>query len=264
MGDPRKKRKKYSTPKHPWQSERLEKEKILLENYALKNKKEIWKMQSVLKKYTNQAKRLVSLKTEQGKKEKEQMMGKLFRLGLVKKDADIDDVLGLTIENILDRRLQTLVHKRNMTNTPKQARQFIVHGHVFIKNQKMNVPSYLVKSDEENTIIFKEGSKLVGKFGVDEEEELKKVKLLKKASAKEKTEKETKDKPKKTKKVKLLKKASAKKSEKKTVKKVKKEKEETIEEKKEVKEETKKEEVKTEAPKEEKKVEKETSKEEEK
>ena len=136
MGDPRKKRRKYSTPKHPWQSERLEKEKILLENYALKNKKEIWKMQAVLKKYTGQAKKLVSLKTEQGKKEKEQMINKLFRLGLVKKDADIDDVLGLTIENILDRRLQTLVYKRNMVNTPKQARQFVVHGHVFINDKK--------------------------------------------------------------------------------------------------------------------------------
>ena len=65
MGDPRQIRRKYNTPKHPWQEERLEKEKDILGDYSLKNKKEIWKMQAVLKRYTNQAKKLANIRTEQ-------------------------------------------------------------------------------------------------------------------------------------------------------------------------------------------------------
>ena len=175
MGDPRQIRRKYSTPKHPWQAERLEAEKIILADYSLKNKKEIWRMQSVLKGFTNQAKKLSNIKTEQAKKEKEQLMNKLFKLGLIKKNADVDDVLGLTIKDIMSRRLQTLVYKMKMANTPKQARQFIVHGHVFLGDKKINVPSYLVPIDEESRIKFKDGSNLIGKFGVE---------LLEKAHAK--------------------------------------------------------------------------------
>jgi len=209
MGHPRKTRKKYSNPGHPWESERLEKEKEILSIYALKNKKEIWKMQSILKKYTNQAKRLVNLATEQSEKEKQQMMDKLFKLNLIKKNANVDDVLSLTMNNILDRRLQTLVYKKGLANTQKQARQFITHSHIFVGDKKVNVPSYLVSSDEENKIRFEENSSLIGKFGkIDEEpkkkevkkeefsekkEEPKKKEIKKKEKSKKKIKEETED-----------------------------------------------------------------------
>ncbi|MDP7610203.1 MAG: 30S ribosomal protein S4, partial [Candidatus Woesearchaeota archaeon] len=44
MGDPKKQRKKYSKPSHPWQTERIEVEKVLMKEYGLKNKKEIWRV----------------------------------------------------------------------------------------------------------------------------------------------------------------------------------------------------------------------------
>lgn len=185
MGDPRQIRRKYDTPKHPWESERLEREKEILIDYSLKNKKEIWKMQSVLKGYTNQAKRLANAITKQAQKEKEQLINKLLKFGLIHKDAEIDDVLGLTIKNILDRRLQTMVYKSRMSNTQKQARQFIVHGHVFVADRKISVPSYMVSVDEESKIKFKDGSDLIGKFGKKEEEE----KLKKTESSENKKEK---------------------------------------------------------------------------
>ncbi len=195
MGDPRQIRRKYTTPKHPWQSERLEAEKIILGDYSLKNKKEIWRMQSILKRYTNQAKKLANISTDQAKKEKEQLIGKLFRLGLIKQNADVDDVLSLNLRNILDRRLQTLVYKMGMANTQKQARQFIVHGHVFLDEKKMNVPSYLVPVDEETKIKFKDGSNLIGKFGKTEEEKPnKKGELLEKAHAKNSAKEDVKEK----------------------------------------------------------------------
>ena len=186
MGDPKQIRRKYDTPKHPWQAERLEKEKDILAEYSLKNKKEIWKMQAFLKKCTEQAKRLANVKTEQAKKEKQQLINRLFNLGLLSKNADIDDVLSLNVKNIMERRLQTLVYKKNMANTQRQARQFIVHGHVYIGDKKIDVPSYLVPTEEENGIKFKDDSSLIGKFGVHEAEPLEKshAKELKETHAK--------------------------------------------------------------------------------
>ena len=41
MGSPKKQRKKYSKPSHPWQKARIEEEKALKKEYSFKNKKEL-------------------------------------------------------------------------------------------------------------------------------------------------------------------------------------------------------------------------------
>ena len=51
MGSPRKQRKKFSKPSHPWQKERILAEKELLKEYGLNRKYEIWKMNSILKNF---------------------------------------------------------------------------------------------------------------------------------------------------------------------------------------------------------------------
>ena len=142
MGDPRKLRKKYSKPKHPWQAARIAAERPLMHEYGLKNKKEIWKAQSSLKKFTNQAKLLSTIKNEHQEREKQQLINRLIKLGLLEKWKDREDVLGLNLRNILDRRLQTLAFKKGLAKTANQARQLIVHGHVAINGQKITVPSY--------------------------------------------------------------------------------------------------------------------------
>ena len=53
-----------------------------------------------------------------------------------------------------------MVFKRGYAKTVKQARQFIVHGHVSISEEKMNVPSFIVPVDLENKISFNPASKL--------------------------------------------------------------------------------------------------------
>src|SRR3990167_7640542 len=89
MGDPRRLKKSYETPTHPWLKERLEIEKVLLEEYGLKNKKELWKSGSKLRRYTKQAKNLILTTTEQSKIEEKRLLEKLYRYNLVKKDAKI-------------------------------------------------------------------------------------------------------------------------------------------------------------------------------
>ena len=154
MGSPRKIRKKYSPPSHPWQRERINQEKTLNKTYSFKNKKEIWKMVSTLKDFTSQAKTLNARIGPQAELEAEQLVARLQRLGLVKENATLDTVLDLQVENILERRLQSIVYRKGLAHTMKQARQFIVHGHIAVKGIPITRPSHLVTIDEEQGITF--------------------------------------------------------------------------------------------------------------
>ena len=158
MGAPRKQRKKFSKPAHPWQKERIVAEKELLAEYGLNRKFEIWKMNSILKNFTRQAKNLVTSKNPQVEQERNQLLTKLFSLGLLGKDSNIEDILSLTLKDILERRLQTLVCRKNLANSMRQARQFIVHEHISLGDKRITAPSYLVPLEEEGNIQFAQGS----------------------------------------------------------------------------------------------------------
>lgn len=160
MGDPRKTRKKYKTPSHPWQKARIEEEKALVKEYGLKNKKEIWKMVSVLRTYMTQVKRLIAARGAQAETEKGFLFAKLQRYGLYQAGAPVASILELNLRNILERRLQTQVYKKNLARSMKQARQFIIHQHITVNNKPITMPSYLVPVSEESMIGFVSGSAL--------------------------------------------------------------------------------------------------------
>jgi len=149
MGHPKKQRKKYETPLKPYDKDRIEKEKKIKKDFGLRKKQELWRAESILRTIRRRARALQSKKDM--KKEKE-LLDHLYKLNLVKKDSTIDDVLSLTIEDILSRRLQTIVFKKGLAKTPKQARQLIVHGHVLVNDRKIPYPGYFVNRDEENNI----------------------------------------------------------------------------------------------------------------
>ena len=158
MGSPKKQRKKFSKPSHPWQKERILAEIELLKEYGLRRKYEIWKMNSMLKNFTRQAKNLITTETPQVEREKNQLLTKLSSLGLTGKDAKIEDVLSLTLKDIMERRLQTIVYRKNMAKSFRQARQFIVHEHISLGNKTITAPSYIVPLEEEVSIQFVQGS----------------------------------------------------------------------------------------------------------
>jgi len=160
MGDPKKQRKKYSTPGHPWQRARIEEESALVEEYGFKNKTEIWKMRSFLRNATAQAKKLITLAGPQAEREKEFLLTRLKRYGLLPQDAVLDGVLSISLRDVLERRLQTLVYKKTLANTMKQARQFITHKHIRIGEKVITSPSYLVPLSEEGQISFRLNSQL--------------------------------------------------------------------------------------------------------
>ncbi len=160
MGDTKKQRPKYSRPSHPWQKERIEEERVLLKEYGLANKKELWKSSSLLKSATRQAKTLIPLRTEQARKEEDALLKKLMKLGLLPTDAKMEDILNLSQKAILDRRLQTMVFRKGFARSVSQARQFVVHGHITVNGKKISSPAYVVGVAEENAIAYSPSSTL--------------------------------------------------------------------------------------------------------
>ncbi len=160
MGDIKKPKKKYLTPAHPWIRAEIEENKELKKEYGLQKRKEILIAQSFLKKYKDIAKRLIADTTAQGAKEKQQMMNKLQKYGLLAENAKLDDVLSLTLKDILERRIQTKVYRKGLARSAKQARQFITHRHIAVGNKEITSPSYLVSLAEEEKIMFRGSSSL--------------------------------------------------------------------------------------------------------
>ena len=54
----------------------------------------------------------------------------------------------------MEKRLQTIVYKKGLARTPKEARMFVVHGHIALNGKKINSPSYVVLSGQEDDVGF--------------------------------------------------------------------------------------------------------------
>lgn len=163
MGDPKFRRRKYERPRHPWEGERIKEEDELLKKYGLKNKRELWKVRSLLRSFRQRARVLqaqVRYGDEQAEKEKKELIVKLARLGLLKENSSLDDILALDVDSILGRRLQTMVHKKGLAYSQNHARQLITHGHIAISGRKVTIPSYLVKRIEEELLAYNPTSPL--------------------------------------------------------------------------------------------------------
>lgn len=160
MGDPRKTRRKYAKPAHPWQAERLEKERKTIKDFGLKNKQEIWRMGSLLKGFKSQVKDLIRRTDPQSKKEEDLLKDRLVRMGIIEEGSKLENILDLNIDALLERRLETQVFKKGLARSMKQARQFIVHGHIRVDDKKVTVPSYMLMKGEENKLAFKPTSPL--------------------------------------------------------------------------------------------------------
>jgi small subunit ribosomal protein S4 len=161
MGYPGKSRKTYERPKNPFQADRIAGEVEMVKAFGLRNKRELWKAQSVLRKYRRVSRNILASKARgesRADAEAEAVVTRLSKFGILKEDGDIDSILSLKINDLLERRLQTQVYRQGLANTVRQARQFIVHGHIQISGKKVTVPGYLVRRGEEMTIDYYIGS----------------------------------------------------------------------------------------------------------
>ena len=152
MGDTKNFRRGWKKPKRPFNFELKMEELKILGTFGLKTKRELWKARTELSRVRNQARSLLALRQEVRDREEPILIHSLSRIGLIEQNATLDDVLNLEIDDLLSRRLQTIVMKKFYFKSPYQARQAISHGHVIIGDRVVNIPSYIVKVDEEDKV----------------------------------------------------------------------------------------------------------------
>ncbi len=154
MGGIRRQKKKSISPGHPYDQARLERELPLVGEYGLRNKRELWKARTVLSKARHQARDLLALDPEIRSQREQELLSRLSRFGMLSQSADLDSVLAIDVKTVLDRRLQTIVHRMGLANSPYQARQFIAHRHIAIDKGIVTSPSRLITVKEENGIAY--------------------------------------------------------------------------------------------------------------
>jgi small subunit ribosomal protein S4 len=154
VGDPKKQHKKYTTPRVPYDTETFMEELKLLGAYGLRNKRELWRARTKLSTLRRRARNLLAQTASEREKQEKEMIGKLSKMGLVQPNGTLDDILTLSVEDLMERRLQTYIFRKGMAKSLWQARQLITHGHISINGNEMKVPGYHVLIDDEKTIEY--------------------------------------------------------------------------------------------------------------
>ena len=152
MGDPKKARKKFSRPRSPRRADQLAQVLYRLGTFGLRNKRELWKAETQLSSVRKQARTLLAATQTVREREEKKLLDSLRKKGLIKEEATLDDILSLTIEDMLARRLQSMVFKKGMALSPLHARQLIVHGHISVGKRVITVPGYEVGGQDEGTV----------------------------------------------------------------------------------------------------------------
>jgi len=145
----KRKHKLYSRPKRPFDKARIEEEAKIKEEFGLKNKVEIWRAESAVKGIRSKAIKLIPKSQE----EQRALFEKLRKTGFSVNS--IADILSLDKKDYLNRRLQTVVFKKKLARSPKQARQMITHRKILVNGRAVDSPSYLVPVEAEDKIILK-------------------------------------------------------------------------------------------------------------
>lgn len=148
MGDPRKIRRKYEKTKLMWNRQRIDEEHGLKKKYGLKNLRELWKATTEIGKIRRNVREALAGRSKEGGK----IIARLARYDIVKSGATLDDLLVVSPEAILERRLQSVVVRKGLAKTMNQSRQLITHGFISINGRRVSTPGYLVPKTEEGMI----------------------------------------------------------------------------------------------------------------
>ncbi len=153
MGDPKKLRRKWKRPRKTFNTARIAADKELKRDHGFRRKKEIWRLDYAFKHLMRRARKILATKDKEAE---EILMNKLIKMGLIEKKVHIDEILSMSFEDLCERRLQTILFKKGLATTLKEARQFIAHKKVRVGDKMVNQPNYLVLKDEEDKIKLKE------------------------------------------------------------------------------------------------------------
>jgi small subunit ribosomal protein S4 len=142
------KKRSFAKPKKAFESSRISEENQLVKKYGLKNKREIWKTLAKVNYFRKRSMALANSPKELGV-----LISKLKNLGF-KVESSVD-ILELKVEDLLERRLPTIVAKKGLADTVKQARQKVVHKKILVDGKIQDSPSYIVPTGLEDKISVK-------------------------------------------------------------------------------------------------------------
>ena len=149
--------KVYKSPRRPFEKERLDQELKLIGEFGLRNKREVWRVKYTLAKIRKAARTLLTLEEKDPRRlfEGNALLRRLVRIGVLSEDKmKLDYVLGLRVEDFLERRLQTQVFKLGLAKSIHHARVLIRQKHIRVRRQIVNVPSFIVRLDSQKHIDF--------------------------------------------------------------------------------------------------------------
>jgi small subunit ribosomal protein S9e len=144
----------------------MDRELKLCGEYGLRCKREVWRVQLTLSKIRKTARILLTLLESDERRilEGAALLRKLTRIGLLNEtNQKLDYVLGLKVEDFLERRLQTVIFKKKMAKSIHHARVLIRQRHIRVGKQMVNVPSFMVRVDSEKHIGWEANSTLATK-----------------------------------------------------------------------------------------------------
>merc|ERR1712051_595998 len=127
----------------------------LIGEYGLRNKREVWRVKYTLAKIRTAARDLLTLEEKDTRRlfEGNALLRRLVRIGVLDEGKmKLDYVLGLKIENFLERRLQTQVFKLGLAKSIHHARVLIKQRHIRVRKQEVNIPSFIVRLDSQKHI----------------------------------------------------------------------------------------------------------------
>ena len=160
-------KKTSKTPRKPFDKDRLINELITVGKFGLRNKREVWRVQLTLAKLRKAARELLTLDERDPRRlfEGDALIRRIVKLGLLKEDQrKLDYVLGLTLDQFMERRLQTVVcNKKNLAKSVHHARVLIRQRHIAVGKQMVNIPSFMVRTSSENYISYAQSSVFVTK-----------------------------------------------------------------------------------------------------
>ncbi|KAK7796821.1 hypothetical protein U0070_005263 [Myodes glareolus] len=131
----------------PFEKSRLNQELKLIGEYGLRKKREIHKT----------AREQLTLDEKDPRRlfEGNALLRRLVRIGVLDEGKmKLDYILGLKIEDFLERRLQTQVFKLGLAKSIHHARVLICQRHIRVRKQVVNVPSFIVRLDSQKHIDF--------------------------------------------------------------------------------------------------------------
>merc|ERR1711860_180924 len=129
----------------------------LIGEYGLRNKREVWRVKYALGKIRKAARELLTLDEKDPKRlfEGNALLRRLVRIGVLDEGKmKLDYVLGLRVEDFMERRLQTQVFKLGLAKSIHHARVLIRQRHIKVRKQVVNIPSYIVRLDSQKHIDF--------------------------------------------------------------------------------------------------------------